>query len=48
MTLIKCKDCGADVSTDVKNCPKCGAKVKKPMGLASKAVLGAIVRMSMD
>ena len=25
MALIKCKDCGGDVSTDAKACPRCGA-----------------------
>lgn len=26
MALIKCKECGVDVSTSAKACPKCGAK----------------------
>lgn len=30
MALIKCKECGNEVSTTAKACPKCGAKVKKP------------------
>lgn len=30
MTLIACKECGAEVSTQAKACPKCGAKVPKP------------------
>ncbi|MDV5261608.1 zinc ribbon domain-containing protein [Acinetobacter baumannii] len=29
MALLNCKECGAQVSTQVKNCPSCGAKVKK-------------------
>lgn len=28
MALIKCHECGADVSTEAKTCPKCGAKPK--------------------
>lgn len=32
MALIKCKECGTDVSTDAKNCPKCGAPLKKRRG----------------
>lgn len=29
MTLIKCKECGADISEHAKKCPKCGAPVHK-------------------
>jgi len=28
--LIKCKDCGKDVSKNANSCPNCGAKVPKP------------------
>ncbi len=27
MALVACKECGNEVSTDAKACPKCGAKV---------------------
>jgi len=27
MALVKCKECGNEVSTTAKTCPKCGAKV---------------------
>ena len=30
MALIKCKECGNEVSTTAKSCPKCGAKITKP------------------
>ncbi|MEC7118666.1 MAG: zinc ribbon domain-containing protein [Pseudomonadota bacterium] len=33
MALISCKECGAQVSTEAKNCPHCGAKIKKPLSL---------------
>jgi len=40
MALISCKDCGSEISTNAKSCPKCGAKVPKtkwwlwiPLGL---------------
>ena len=33
MALIKCHDCGSEVSVEAKTCPKCGAKVKKPVGV---------------
>lgn len=29
MALIKCHECGAEVSTEAKRCPKCGARTKK-------------------
>lgn len=29
MALIKCKDCGALISTDARTCPRCGAKQKE-------------------
>ena len=32
MALIKCKECGKEVSTKAKSCPNCGAKVKKNIG----------------
>ncbi|MDD5681104.1 MAG: zinc ribbon domain-containing protein [Candidatus Omnitrophica bacterium] len=33
MALIKCKECGAEVSSKAKACPKCGAQVAaRPMG----------------
>lgn len=31
MALIKCHECGNDVSTTAKTCPKCGAHVKVPI-----------------
>jgi hypothetical protein len=32
MALLKCGECGREVSTQAKRCPGCGAKVKKPIG----------------
>lgn len=51
MTLIACKECGAEVSTTAKACPKCGAKVPKtkwwlwvPLGLVGAFLMfGAMV-----
>jgi hypothetical protein len=51
MALIKCEECGNEVSTQAKTCPKCGAKVKPPASTLSKlivvligvAVVGSIV-----
>lgn len=33
MALVKCHECGNEVSTSAKSCPKCGAKVKKKTGV---------------
>lgn len=33
MALIKCKECGSEVSTEAKACPKCGVKPPKKVGL---------------
>ncbi|SEN54749.1 zinc-ribbon domain-containing protein [Duganella sp. CF517] len=33
MALVKCKECGTEVSTEAKACPKCGAKPPKKVGL---------------
>lgn len=29
MGLIKCKDCGAEISEDCTTCPNCGADIRK-------------------
>lgn len=49
MGLQKCKECGNDVSTQAKSCPKCGAVIKKNSGrlfalvfLATLSVIGVI------
>mgnify|MGYP001382673009 CR=1 FL=1 len=39
MALVKCKECGSEVSTKADACPKCGAKVKKGMGCGSLLVI---------
>lgn len=52
MALRKCEECGSQVSTDADRCPHCGAKVKKPMGIARVTALvilvGAIAKCTMD
>lgn len=30
MALVKCSECGKDISTSAKACPNCGAKLKRP------------------
>jgi hypothetical protein len=40
MALVKCKECGAVVSTNTQACPGCGAKPKKPLGAAAEILIG--------
>lgn len=35
MALIKCKDCGSEISDQAKNCPQCGKPIKKDIGCFS-------------
>lgn len=49
MALVKCKECGSEVSTKADACPNCGAKVKKGMGCGTLLliVFGVIVIVAM-
>ena len=40
MAMKKCKECGADISSSAKVCPKCGKKLK---GSKSKIIIGIII-----
>lgn len=40
MALIKCKECGGDVSTEAGACPKCGAKPPKQTSTATIVIGG--------
>lgn len=40
MSLVKCHECAKEVSSEAKACPHCGAKVKKPVGLTGKLIVG--------
>lgn len=52
MALIKCKECGNEVSSKAKTCPKCGARVAaKPIGCGSLigvVILGIIILASLS
>lgn len=39
MALIQCHECGTEVSTEAKTCPKCGAKPKKPPSLVAALIV---------
>lgn len=46
MALVKCNDCGTDVSSSAKACPKCGAPPRKPtskLHLVFAALVGMVV-----
>lgn len=38
MPIVKCHECGKDVSTEAKTCPSCGVKVKNPTSRAVKLI----------
>ena len=38
MALIKCKECGSEVSSKADACPKCGVKIKKKTGCGTMLV----------
>lgn len=44
MALIKCKECGSEVSDSAKTCPKCGAPVPKGTSLLT-VIVGFILVM---
>jgi hypothetical protein len=35
MALIKCKECGNEISSEAKTCPQCGATPKTPTNMAT-------------
>ena len=42
MALMKCKECGRDVSDKAKACPNCGWKVRKPVGPVGYIIVGVL------
>jgi len=43
MALIKCHECGGEVSTEADKCPKCGAAPKKGSGVLSGIGGGLVI-----
>lgn len=43
MALIKCRECGKEISTDAKACPHCGAKPPYRPSLAFVLIAGLLV-----
>lgn len=46
MALVQCPECKAQISSDAKKCPQCGAKQKRPVGWIAKG-FGAILVIAM-
>jgi hypothetical protein len=42
MALVKCKECGAQVSDQAGKCPHCGAKVAKPTSRLTIGLVGLV------
>ncbi len=42
MALVKCRECGTEISNQTKSCPKCGAKNRRPVGLFGAIFIGAL------
>lgn len=47
MSMIKCKECGADISSQAQNCPHCGAKLKKNWKFLKIAGIIVVVLMAL-
>jgi len=43
MALVKCKECGREVSDTAEACPNCGAKPKRPAGVLKYAGIAAVL-----
>lgn len=43
MALVKCKECGKEMSDTVKKCPNCGYKEKKPVNKKVFIIIGVIL-----
>lgn len=43
MALIKCPECGKDISSETKNCPNCGCPIKKDDNKKKSKMLAAVI-----
>lgn len=43
MALIKCKDCGSEMSDQAKRCPKCGRSRATKADMILCAVIGVLI-----
>lgn len=42
MALYKCHECGTEISTEAKSCPKCGAKTTSKTGCGTLVLIGIV------
>lgn len=45
MTLIKCPECGKEVSSDCKRCPNCGKQLKKSVAPSVLSILALLISL---
>ena len=45
MALIKCPECGKEISSDCKMCPSCGKQLKKPVAPVILLVLSVLISL---
>ena len=43
MALIKCPECGKEISSETKNCPNCGCPIKKDDNKKKSKMLAAVI-----
>lgn len=43
MALIKCEECGKEISENAKTCPNCGAKHETEEQKQTKIIIGVVV-----
>lgn len=45
MALIKCPECGKEISSDCKKCPNCGKQLKKPVAPIVLLILALLISL---
>lgn len=45
MALVKCKECGKEISDTIKKCPNCGYKEKKPVNKKMIIIVSGIIAL---
>lgn len=45
MALIKCPECGKEVSSDCKQCPNCGKQLKKPVAPIVLSIIAFLISL---
>lgn len=42
MAMVKCKECGKEISTGAAKCPHCGKSITKPMIVVLELIAGIL------